>query len=741
MKKIILLFLTFFTLYGEYGDWLTLTFPGKGTDMVKVEDNLVLSSMGVLLVKGNGKERIIDSDDGLFNPNIIKLSYDFRDVLWCLHPNGSISLYNIDTQEFSYLTDFSESGEYEAYDIFSSDKYVYVSTTSNLIRYRFDEEYNKYIVDENNTQFEDPNIFVEDQVVYMFNNQQLKVIDENSSNFNISFWNDIELPVDLVINDIILHNGEIIFLTKNGLYKRDGNLLVKIDGALDKNYIAGCSDSNLYLVASEDSENNENALFETDLNSLTKITNIGAVSSSSFIKEGSNFILNSFEDIFFVYNGEEMIYPEFNLPKLGNMSNMAFTGEGKIVYTNNKVVSYFNAEDNNFLFNSVNLQSGSIRNVYVDRNNSIYIGTWGSGFFNLEIDNDGKLELLSRFNFHDGNNSTYSASPNIIGEGGNLYFVNFGYSSFEDSNLITKIDTESPDSTVTGFNIGSMVYGHELFIDSNNWLWVGSNNEAYQPLPGTTIGIKDLNGSDICEVSLELAIMSIAEDKNKVIWIGTTDGVYYIDLKQVNSPSSISASMFKKVENTLSDSWVNDVVVNNLNEKWFATNNGVSVLSGDNKSWRYYFPLDNYIPEGLSGEIIEGPMLESKVRKILFDDEKNLAIFLYGGGFSFLNYSGVTKDKDIDQLITNPSPFLNNGSSVMQFVLPDVKTYDSFIIYDLRGKVVRGGMGSKRVDLYNGWNGRDNSGNIVSTGIYQVLVYDSNDPVKHYKGKIAVVRK
>ena len=737
MKKIIFLFLIIFTAYGEYGDWLTLTHPGGGTDVVRAGDDIAISSTGVLLITGQNGDKIIDSDDGLYNPTIVKLTYDYRGILWCLHPSGSISLYNMESEEFTYLTDLSESGEYQAYDIYSSDDYIYVSTTTTLIRYRFDERYKKYIVDENNTQFREPNIFAYDNELYIFNDQEIKVIDEDSGNFNISFWSDLQPSEDLVVNDIIAFNNKPIFLTDKGLFEKAGSTIVKIEGIDEINYIGGYVDSELYLMVRG---NKVDSLYKTDLSSLTEIAPLMISNSNSFVKYGSTYIFNHTDNIFYSYNGNSISFPNFDLPTLDNISNMSFTNSGKMIYTNNRDVSYFDLENYSFDFKGVELNTGSIRNIYVDNNNSIHVGTWGSGFFNLEMKDD-EIEILNRFNYHTGDLGTYAVSPSIIGSGSDLYFVNWAYNSYDQAKLITKIDTGSQDSTRIDFNIGSMVYGHELFISSNNWLWVGTNNQFSQPLSGVTIAVKDLSSEEIVNVELELAITSITEDKDNNIWIGTTEGAYFIDLDQLSSVSSLTSNFFQQVKTELSDSWVNDIQVNNLGEKWFATNNGVSVLSADNSSWRYYFPYDNSIPDGLVGDIIEGPMLDSSVGEILFDEEKNLAIFLYSKGFSFLNYSGVTKDSDIDQFTTNPSPFLNDGSSIMQFVLSDLKTYDSAIIYNLRGKVVRGGTGSKRLDLFNGWNGRDNSGEIAASGIYQVLIYDSEDPVKNVTGKIAVVRK
>ncbi|MBN1968338.1 MAG: hypothetical protein JXR48_09875 [Candidatus Delongbacteria bacterium] len=744
MKIIVLALVLTFILRAEYGDWKTYTFPGKGNTVSANDDNeIVIGCDGGLFIKKGENVTFLDTDDGLLYPNTVKTLFDSREILWAFHNNGAVTLIDHEGS-ISYITDLPEHGEYEVYDVHSSENYVYLSTSNGMFRYKFSEEFNRYLLSDNNTVSVNSPIFTYNDQIVIGNENKLLYIDENSLNLDLTFWNKILLGQN--INGFYEYNNILYILASNGIYKLTNfeEAPILLQNTSGKNYFSMVHGKNEEFYVSYLNNNKYHILkYDSNFSSFEDISQISDFNGNGIDYADESLFFTTNDKVYAFLTSDIVTSNNYRTLNIGELSLMNFRDE-KLYFSNANIISYINTYD--FSFSELHTPySGLIRNILCDSKGNLWAGTWGEGFKKYDPET---LEHIETIVFGDDTVSNYyPVCTNIVEAPDGLYFINWGYGTpnLNADGLIAFVPNNSND--VDFYNLGDfdsefgMKYGHEAFLDSRGYLWVGAANQSFQPTDGADIGILDKASGKIFYTDGVGVVFSIKEDNSGNIWIATDNGVYTCNYNELSDISTMNLSKIRKFEDGLSEKIVYDIAINKLNEKWFATDYGVAVLSPDNETWKFYTPYLSKLPAEFIGNRIESPMLESKVKKILFHDESNSVIFLYNSGISFLEYSGASVSNKIHDFGTNPSPFISDGSKIMQFVLKDPKNYDTAMIYDIRGKLVRGGSGSDRLVLLNGWDGKDNSGKLCSSGIYQVIVFNRDEPGSVLRGKIALVRK
>jgi len=223
-------------------------------------------------------------------------------------------------------------------------------------------------------------------------------------------------------------------------------------------------------------------------------------------------------------------------------------------------------------------------------------------------------------------------------------------------------------------------------------------------------------------------ILSMARDPDGIIWIGTDAGLnsYQPD------PSGTNRRVFKHVgELGPIENKINQIFVDNYNNKWFATDGGLSVLIADRSpweaaSWVHYTPQNSGLPD----KIVNSVYVDPRSGAAYIGTESGLAIF--NGPFS------EYKDA-MDALTSGPNPFIISGQA--RFVIKNLAFNSRVKIFNLKGELIRelttenGAIqGSRAV-----WDGLDSRQTAVASGIYIFMAF--NDEGMNGSGKIAVVRQ
>jgi hypothetical protein len=422
------------------------------------------------------------------------------------------------------------------------------------------------------------------------------------------------------------------------------------------------------------------------------------------------------------------------------------------------------AEWMNYTFSNADWnRKNSTTHVYEDRDGRIWFGTWGGGVITL---------LDEEINYyHTWAGEGIMKVKTVHGE--NDYVL--PQQPAESRPCLAGADISAPDYTVipsiTEDQFGNVWLDNhlssdlnylavvprneqgELILDCNEWIYFGSNigirsseSEvsalAFDDFGRLWIGtfnsgiiVFDFNGTildrnddkGLIRVNTTNAslfsntILHLAKDQDGIMWIGTAAGLNSFD----------GANFYKHVGDIGPvDNKINQIFVDNYNNKWIATDGGMSILLSskspwDSDAWIQYTP-DN---SGLPSKIVNSIYVDSKNSEAYIGTESGLSIF----SGSFAEY----KD-NLEVVAAGPSPFVLDGQS--QFVMKNLVYGASVKILNMNGRLIRvlteeNGMvsGGRAV-----WDGRDEKSSKVPSGIYLYLIY--NEEGISGNGKIAVIK-
>ena len=233
-------------------------------------------------------------------------------------------------------------------------------------------------------------------------------------------------------------------------------------------------------------------------------------------------------------------------------------------------------------------------------------------------------------------------------------------------------------------------YVSSIVIDNLDNVWVGCNYNLYF-----------FDGIDWQKSSVA-ANPEIIDKENK-IWFTTEKGVSVYDgLEWIHYDSSNSI---------LNGKYYNDILVDHTNNKWVATWNGVYMF--DNDTWKHYVPSNS----GLVNKIVYS----------ITEDKDNNLWFGTGGGACRLSFTGTgvnqnnnsysSKGKNYILLQNYPNPF--NSQTKISFSINQGGIV-KLTIFNITGQLIKQLVNEHKVPgvFKTVWDGTDNYGRTVSSGIY-----------------------
>jgi ligand-binding sensor domain-containing protein len=404
--------------------------------------------------------------------------------------------------------------------------------------------------------------------------------------------------------------------------------------------------------------------------------------------------------------------------------------------------------------------------VFEDLTGKIWFGTWGGGIAVIDDNNDsmefyhgwaeeGRLKISSItseydtiiasideekrncFTAVDVSIDEYLVIPSFLeDDAGNLWVTNHGADDGDYVTVIPRNENGALEGDCSnwvnfGRNIGIMNNEGQvsaLEFDDFNRAWIGtfttgiivfnyngtvSNRSDDQP-------IIRVNTSSYPSLFSNI-ILSIKKDLDGIIWIGTAGGLNSFD----------GQNFFRHVgEIGPIENKINAIFVDDFNNKWFATDGGLSILKADESPWEPSAWV-HYTPEnsGLPNKIVNSIFVDQKVGEAYLGTESGLSIFT--GSFAELK-------EEMTSVVSGPSPYVLDGQK--DFIIKNLVFGATVKILNVNGKLVRiltqdeGNIEGGRAS----WDGRDQNGSKVSSGIYIFLVY--NDEGVTANGKIAVIK-
>jgi len=386
-----------------------------------------------------------------------------------------------------------------------------------------------------------------------------------------------------------------------------------------------------------------------------------------------------------------------------------------------------------------NLLGGrDVRSAAIDQNGCLWVGTsnglmmfdgvsWttftvedglgGNGIGQIAIDNDGTVWSvaggLSSYSNGEWSTFTQSAYSLAIAQNGDVWCSSMGGG-------ISHYDGETWETFTTYDGLGENSFG-AIAVGSDGIVWSGIAFYGIIPanqLPPITIGVSRYDGESWTGYTTEdgnhgANTNSIAIDASGVVWITTEsrDGLY-----------SFSNGEFTRIteEDGLPYGDVYYVTFGPDGDMWVAIDTNLARYDGEN--WTVYTEEDGLPSSGWC------------VSDMAFDTNGSVVavtksvVTATNGGLSILGelsvgeiITGVDTGSGIPEafgiLGNSPNPF--NPSTTITFSLSE-KEFTSLVIYNIAGQKVRELVSrTMNAGIHNVvWDGRSDSGNMVSSGIY-----------------------
>jgi len=249
----------------------------------------------------------------------------------------------------------------------------------------------------------------------------------------------------------------------------------------------------------------------------------------------------------------------------------------------------------------------------------------------------------------------------------------------------------------------------DFYVDKNNTIWITTYD--YDDFAG----IASFDHEKWIQHTFEYEQMGVldiyAEDKLHKIWFGSP-GTYssrYNEYQNAGGMISFDGTTFTRytVDDGLPSNAVQTIAVDNDNTLWIGTDKGLTRYDGH--TWTTYTQRD-----GLADDIVHSIAIDQD-GILWIGTECGLSRF-DPGGVTFVNEKN-SKPSILKILGNYPNPF--NSSTTIEFSLPD-DGIASLVIYSITGQKVRTLMSDNLMSGTHSilWDGRDDSGNTVSSGIY-----------------------
>lgn len=304
-----------------------------------------------------------------------------------------------------------------------------------------------------------------------------------------------------------------------------------------------------------------------------------------------------------------------------------------------------------------------------------------------------------------------------VDEQGNLWFANRDAC---DGTALVGLQAGT-DSTFVSFKKGENLNGTDLRSNSmpfcyakDGTVWVGYIDAGLDALNyNFTLTNKqddNVTNFDASDFAFGL-VASVTIDKGGVVWIGTSGGPYWYDpttlqLVGITLPSDIGPQ-------------VNSIAIDGRNNKWLGTSKGLAVLGSDGQFVEALTSLNSFLADDF-------------IYRVLYDSSTGDLWIGTGNGLSKLSLPLSEPAKEPDQVFAYPNPFvIDLGTEKVSFAkLPFEAQVE---IFTLSGELVQELKGTDQ------WDGRNQHGKLVSTGVYLFLVRLPGG--KTSVGKIALIRR
>ncbi|NOX19335.1 MAG: hypothetical protein GXO87_13775 [Chlorobi bacterium] len=738
-KVILMMILTAVTISSQQiGSWENFTDMKEVTAVVKIDGGSWAATTGGVFFYDeiDSSFKRITKSEGLKSQILNTISIDNEMKIWVGATNGAINIYNPKNGELSVVLDIlnSDKTKKKINGLFSYGDSIYVASDFGISviqskSFSFDDTYIKFGDFPSETIVK--NIF-KDKLLFACTEAGVAVQKPGTTNLLApeswrTYFLDEDVPVQSV-NKIVKFGDEILLATNAGIYSFvQDEWIVKYfqnSDILDMKVVNG------YLYALS-----RHTLYGFDGSESSNLFSNTAVVFNSVDAEGGKVVVGSDEGIFIGSDNDFVqLFPDgpeanrFNglsvdqEGKLWSGSGKDNLGKGVYMYDGDKWTNFNKETDPVFPFND-------FIKTFAGNNGKVYFCSWGRGF--IEYDHGKMINYKSDNSPLNGIRGApeFIVIPSVQTDSKkNAWILNYWSDPAEPLSALT------PDSVWYSYSFSNPIitnsdlqetmvidqYDTKWFTVANKGLYFFNENGTFEDESDDDYG-RLTTGDGLTTGS----ITALAVDKRGELWIGKNPGINILV-----SPSQPYSSQIIDVR-AFRSQLITAIAVDAINRKWVGTkDDGVFVVT----------------PEG--SEVIAH--YNSKNSPIPFDDIKSIAIdekngLVYIGtdfGISAVKTSSVAAQESFNEMFVYPQPFLI-GDGEKQLTIEGLVKDSEVNIYTINGVLIRklvAGTNDSPGGNLAFWNGRDEGGQFVNSGVYLIVAFD-RDATNVGKSKVAVIRK
>ena len=582
------------------------------------------------------------------------------------------------------------------YSVCQNDNYLYAATSEGVKRGLLStnlialENWESYGLNAESFKSIHKIFFFKDRFVFRFEWNQVHYLDSEGEMHSFGYTN---------VRNMKILNDQLVLITSRDLYfYSDFSTYTRVSRSA---YSIDCINSkNQYWLASG----------EDGLTGFTKLPN-----TSEYNITASEIKVNS-------PKRNLNAYMTFEADKLlitgGGRGADRFNVEGTLmVYEDGK---WYNFNDKE-IAEKTGLPCLDFMSVAVDPldPNHYYVGSWGEGLY--EFQNNEFVKLYSSNNSSlqtaiEGNNRFIRVDGLVFDKDNNLYMIN--------GNVTNGLSIFLNQKEWKNFHYRPLAtyVPNKILISSNNQKWInilrgeagimvldekGTIGDASDDQYAFSGNFVDQQGNDV----KASAYLSMAEDHNGLIWVGTDNGpVYFTSAGQVDQGicyRMISADQYDEGYRPLEGIRITAIAVDGGNRKWMGSaGSGIFVVDQSKGS---EIEITNYTAENsfLLSNTINSIAIDGKTGEVFIGTDRGLCSYRSEAIDPNPNYSDV-------YVYPNPVRPANHS----QVVITGLMQNSTVKITDMAGNLIKEGVSMGGQFL---WNCADRTGAIVKAGIYLVF--------------------
>ncbi|MGH7496187.1 MAG: two-component regulator propeller domain-containing protein [bacterium] len=684
--------------------------------------------------------RTFNNTEGLSQNETSTIALDRRGQVWIGHTSGLIDVYDPQQNSFKVINDL-QAFNYAVLDFFALGDSMYIAHSSGISLYVISREEVKETYRNLGVGIQSDtvrSIFIDGRDLWAATNSGVAKTSLNLPNLQApeSWTNYVSgLPSNRVLG-FTKYQGTIIATCPNGIAafngaaweNRSGNLGGLVFRQTQAAIIAGSE--KLYAVTA-------NGLYESTAPLLWALVGHNVPNLTGMVVDARSRLWLSTTSTGLLEHdptNNSWLPHEPDGPATNSITSIALDHEGNVwcasgfADLNVAFLVYDGQRWHKFSTLDNPLIHDDCRHVEVLQNGDRWISSWGGGIVVAK----GSLDNL-QFSRIDASNGLAGipANPNFVtipyfkqDAAGNVWICNYIASNSNTLACLTPQGEWRYFSSAFQQISPTLVTLEIERTTTADRIWVGTNEELGNP----GVSVVDYNGTigdpsdDRHAGTLKLEdglrstnITTLAQDRDGFMWIGTADGFYYWFAGAVQERFGVINENIRVIG------------IDPRNNKWVGTANGISVLSGE----------DNFTFQSITIE--NSPLVSTVITDFAFNPNNGEVWISTTNGISRLRTPFTAPKQDLSALSGYPNPFRLSAQG-SRFVITNLVERAAVKIFTIDGSLVRTFALGEVPGAQVAWDGRDDKGELVPSGVYLFMAFVSETGASGV-GKVAVIRQ